>query len=223
MRQRQWSSGTLCLLLAAVGAVLLLDVVVAAVGLGPLSRHMTTHILLMGAVAPALAHGLLQVRQRQALPLSFPAMLLSATLAQLALLWGWHAPPALEFALGRPLLHLAMQAMLLAGALWFWLAVFAKQGSGRWQAMLALLVTGKLFCLLGVVLVFAPRALYALDPGAAHGAAALAPGHALADQQLAGLLMLTACPLTYLVAGVAIAARWLTELGAADHPNGPGT
>ena len=42
----------------------------------------------------------------------------------------------------------------------------------------------------------------------------------LADQQLAGLLMITACPLTYVTAGVIIAARWVLELdgAAADTP-----
>ena len=33
----------------------------------------------------------------------------------------------------------------------------------------------------------------------------------LADQQLAGLLMLVVCPASYLAAGVAIAARWVFE------------
>ena len=34
----------------------------------------------------------------------------------------------------------------------------------------------------------------------------------LADQRLAGLLMLIACPFCYVLAGIAIAAKWLQEL-----------
>ena len=217
-RQREGMAGPAFLLLAGAASPLLADLLVATLGLGPLSRHMTTHILLMGLVAPALAHALLRSGRGEAawhdmLRRHLPVLLLAATLLQLLLLWGWHAPPALELSHGRPLLHLAMQGTLLAAALWFWLAVFAERGAGRWRAILALLITGKLFCLLGVILVFAPRTLYALHVGHA-----VPSGQALADQQLAGLLMLTACPLTYLVAGVAIAAGWLNELASGDSP-----
>jgi cytochrome c oxidase assembly factor CtaG len=39
----------------------------------------------------------------------------------------------------------------------------------------------------------------------------------LADQQLAGLLMIAACPLSYLLAGLVIASRMIKELGRLDH------
>jgi putative membrane protein len=67
--------------------------------------------------------------------------------------------------------------------------------------VLALLLTGKLTCLLAVLLVFAPRALY--------------PHAALADQQFAGLLMLAACPLSYLGAALVITLRIVGVSGAA--------
>jgi putative membrane protein len=38
----------------------------------------------------------------------------------------------------------------------------------------------------------------------------------LDDQQLAGMLMLIACPLTYVAAGVVLAGRWLFGVEA-DH------
>jgi putative membrane protein len=137
--------------------------------------------------------------------------LFPATVLQLAALWALHAPPILTVAMQRPAMHLVFQTALLGCAVWFWLAIFAARGQEGWRSILALLVTAKLFCLLGVILVFAPRALYA----SMHASA----DHTLADQQLAGLLMLTACPLTYLVAGVAIAARWLGALPtAASRP-----
>lgn len=196
--------------------VLVAEHLLAHGGVGHLTRHMATHLLLMGLVAPPIAHLLLSRRGAGARPLPVAGALILATAMQIALLWGWHLPPLLQEAMASPLLHLLMQATLLLAAVWFWHAVLAWRGSGRWRAILALLVTGKLFCLLGVLLVFAPRALYAFG-AAALGHAASAPA-ALADQQLAGLLMLVACPLTYVVAGVVVSARWLTEMGANSGP-----
>ncbi len=173
---------------------------------GHLAAQMLAHIVLMNAVAPLLA-----LAARGALPRRWPGWLVPATIAQAVALWAWHAPPALDAALQSGLLHLGMQASLLLVACWFWWAVFSHR-EARWRAILALLVTGKLFCLLGVLLVFAPRALYA---GLAHGAGAAA----LSDQQLAGLLMLIACPATYIVAGVVVATRWLGRLDPDALPN----
>lgn len=176
---------------------------------GPLTSHMTSHILLMSAVAPlaVLASRAFVSKDRLA---GIGGALAAATIAQLVLLWAWHAPPALELALRSPAADLTMKVSLLLAALWFWGAIFAAEGARRWRALVALLLTGKIFCLLGALLVFAPRALYSLPP--------LYVGHdhdmsdTLSDQQLAGLLMLTACPLTYVVAGVVIAAQWISGL-----------
>ena len=73
-------------------------------------------------------------------------------------------------------------------------ALLRLHGTERWHGVLGLLVTGKLSCLLAALLVFAPRPLYPHRPSRS--------AMSLADQQLAGLLMLTACPLSYVVAGI---------------------
>jgi putative membrane protein len=183
--------------------------------IGSLTLHMAVHLLLMNGVAPLAALAALRLWGRHT---AAPGQVLPATLAQLALLWAWHAPPLLAEAMQVPGLHLLMQLSLLASALWFWSSVLALRGSDRWRGLLALLVTSKIFCLLGVLLVFAPRSLY---PEALFSAA---HGHAmpalLADQQLAGLLMLVVCPATYLTAGVVLAARWVFEIDARDHRKG---
>lgn len=166
--------------------------------LGPLSNQMGQHILLMSVLAPLFVAAL---QQRIRLP-DLSAWLVPLTVVQMALLWFWHAP-SLEHG-QSPLLHALMLASLSSAALLFWWAVFTAR-SRRWRALLALLTTSKLFCLLGVLMAFAPRALYT----GGHG------GHLVADQHLAGLMMLVACPATYLVAAVIIAARWLRDL---DHP-----
>lgn len=167
---------------------------------GHLAAQMLTHILLMSAAAPLLAFA-----ARRWWPRRRAHFLVPATVLQVAALWAWHSPPALDAAMRSGLLHTVMLLSLLAAASWFWWTIFDAR-ERRWQAILALLVTGKLFCLLGVLLVFAPRVLYA--------------GHAggLADQQLAGLLMLIACPATYVAAGVVVAARWLGRIESGSAP-----
>lgn len=174
--------------------------------IGLLSGQMVAHILLMNLAAPLLALAWLGARP----PPAAARALWPATVTQLALLWLFHVPAVAGLA-GAWLPHLAMQLLLLASALWFWLAALAP-GARRWQALLALLLSGKLFCLLGVLLVFAPRLLY--PEGALCGASSLA------DQQLAGLLMLVACPASYLVAAVVVAVRWLGVLEGGDGAAG---
>ena len=171
----------------------------------PLTGHMAVHILAMNVAAPLT---ILAVRSLMPAHSHGSACqgIATATMVQLVVLWGWHSPPALQFALVSTAGSLAMQLSLLLSALWFWLCVMSAAKASRWRALLALLATGKLFCLLGVLLTFAPRPLYPVIAGKhAH------LGAALSDQQLAGLLMLVACPLTYVVAGVVIAALWILE------------
>ena len=158
---------------------------------GHLSSQMLVHILLMNAVAPLIA---LALRHRWADPAGLRGWLFLAMTAQLVLLWAWHSPPALDAAARSQALHLAMQASLLICAIWFWSAVFFVRDDGRWKPIVALLLYPDLL--------------------AAHGEHALPA--TLADQQLAGLLMLVACPATYVLAGIVIAARWFGDMDAAD-------
>ncbi|MFZ5783467.1 MAG: cytochrome c oxidase assembly protein [Pseudomonadota bacterium] len=173
---------------------------------GPVSAGMAAHILLMNLLAPIVALGSSAVSFPRATTGSVAPMV-----AQLLLLFGWHAPPALAAAMEQPELHVAMQLSLTVAAFWFWKAVVDAAATRPWRALTALLLTSKIFCLLGVLLTFAPRALY--PQMMHHGVAASDP---LADQQLAGLMMLIACPLSYLVAAVVVASRWLVL----SHPGG---
>ena len=180
---------------------------------GPVADHMALHILMMNLLAPVAAYAAADAFRviAPALRRTFPAIVA----LQIAVLWGWHAPGVLEEALASPALHALMQVSLLGVALWFWAGVFALTGASRWRSLLALLTTGKLFCLLGVLLVFAPRLLY---PSLAFGDEATIgfASAGLQDQQLAGLMMLVACPISYLVAAVVISVQWLDELDRAD-------
>jgi putative membrane protein len=170
---------------------------------------MAVHILLMNLLAPVLA---LAARRYLRLALGqaigVPTHVEIAAVVQLAMVWTWHAPPVLAATHGNHLLHFAMQASLFGPALWFWASLFALEGNARWRGIIALLFTSKIFCLLGILLLFAPRAIYG---GFGNGAAVVA------DQQAAGLLMLVACPAAYVLTGIIIAARWFGDLMAADE------
>lgn len=169
-----------------------------------LSLHMTQHILAMNIVAPLAALWLKRFRWPHALAQYWVA----ATTMQLALLWGWHAPPVMRAAMANGSLMAAMHITLFLSALWFWSVIFAISKDRRWQALFALLITGKLFCLLAVLLVLSRAPLFAADKPTSH----LLHAALMADQQLGGLLMLVACPATYLVAAAIIVARWLSAM-----------
>lgn len=175
---------------------------------GFLTHHMGSHILAMNILAPLLVLVWRLLARRAT---GGARQIVPASVLQLGLLWGWHAPAVMAFALAVPGGLILMHTSLFAAALWFWYAVLDEAEAARWRALGALLITGKLFCLLGVLLAFAPRGLYARAFESGLGAV---PGAqtVLADQQLAGLIMLIACPVTYVMAGIIIAARWVRAI-----------
>jgi putative membrane protein len=166
---------------------------------GPLSIHMATHIAVMNVAAPLIAVGLF----RLGLIPRLSGALWAAAAIQLVILLAWHIPP-FHHALAASPVVAVVAGVLAISSVAFWLALTAHAEDAPWQAMLALMLTGKIACLMGGILVFAPRALYAV---AHHGTAG-----ALADQQLAGLLMLAVCPLSYVAAGITIAAQMMMRL-----------
>lgn len=185
-------------------------IAVMAAGDWPMSREMARHIILMNIAAPILAMSLPAHRRPSR---ATGRQLAVATIVQLSVLFAAHTPAAVAAAHTHALLHLVKQVGLFAAALAFWIAILDQVGAARWRAVLALLITGKLFCLLGAVLVFAPRSIY--PGGWGHAAShAVSP---LDDQHLSGVLMLAACPATYVLAGVVIAARWVCELPGAER------
>jgi putative membrane protein len=170
---------------------------------GVLSRHMIIHILLMTLVAPVMAG---MIRNLADLAGEFTGIrsLFAATFLQAGLFFAWHSPPVLSaMAHGG---EGGMHAALFLSALWFWLTIFNQADTHLWRAVLGLLLTGKLFCLLAVLLTFAPRVLYGTDTF--HSAM----GTDLADQQMAGLLMIIACPITYVLAAIVLVYRWFEVL-----------
>jgi putative membrane protein len=194
------------LALPAIASVAAVVVVGAAalslVELGRLSAHMALHIAVMNIAAPLAAIALMHrplTKGGRSVPLWIAGAL------QIVLLWTWHVPSLQHATMDSAMLQIVMHGSLFMAALYFWAVLLGVPG--RWQAIFLLLATGKLSCLLGALLIFAPRILHT----GANGDPAMAD---LSDQQLAGLLMITACPLSYLTAGIVLAAQMLADLGS---------
>jgi putative membrane protein len=195
--------------LSSAGAVFLIgSIVILSCDYGPQARHMGLHILAMNVAAPAAAAIVVVGWQRRD---TKPSWLWIATFAQIAAVWISHAPPVQAAALILPGVQLAMHGVLLGAAFSFWLLLMSLPDTLRWHSIPALLLTGKLLCLLAALLIFAPRALY----GSAHAHGVLI--HPIVDQHFAGLLMIAACPLSYLVAAVVITVQFLDRDDAADE------
>jgi putative membrane protein len=198
-------------LIGALGvpAASLLGLTASSIGL--LSLHMAVHIACMNVIAPLAALALSRVETAAVRVWSTPSALWLTTLLQLALLWAGHSPHVHHAQQAAPVAAIALHAVLFCVALVFWLSILGAS-SRPWQAMLALLISGKFACLLGALLTFAPRPLFTTHAGH-HGDAAL-----LADQHLAGLLMIAACPLSYVLTAVILAVYTVNGLDNAVHP-----
>lgn len=201
-------------LLLLIGALPLALLVFTQLMPSPLARHMLQHVVAMNVAAPAAAWYLAARQGRRS---ASAAQLMSVTIIQLLLLWGWHLPAVFSLAHESIALTSVMHVSLFAAALAFWLSIFRAAKAQPFGTVAALLVTGKLYCLYGVLLIFAPRQLFGDAVHAAH------TGHVITapDQQLAGLIMVTACPLTYVGAAVAVVVFWMKTLDAVPAAGRP--
>ncbi len=154
------------------------------------------HIALVLAVAPLLAFGLEPWLKR------LPTPLWLTTAIAAVVFWAWHAPAPYAAALSSDAMYWLMQFTLLASATAFWIGV---RKAGPAPAMGAILVTTVLMGLLGALITFAGRPLYA-----PHFASTLSWGVSpLEDQQLAGIIMWAPGSIAYLAAAMWIGWRWL--------------
>ncbi|WP_043238152.1 cytochrome c oxidase assembly protein [Stutzerimonas azotifigens] len=196
-------------------ALLLGALTLAMAWLGPLpalaerafAAHMAMHVLVVAVAAPLLALGLANGRLdpvQQAPRLFSPAL---ASLVELVVVWGWHAP-ALHHAARHSSGLLALEQLsYLAVGLLLWLSAFG--GSRRRDRAAAgiagLLLTSMHMTLLGVLLALAGRPLYA------HAALAADGLSALDDQHLGGVIMLVFGGCSYLAGGLYLLAGLLRE------------
>ena len=158
------------------------------------------HVLLLTAFAALIAELPALTRAAGRLPLS------SWTGIQLAIFWGWHAPPLYSAALSSDLVFWAMQiSMGLSAAIWWAAVIKAVRQSEAGAAVIALLATMVLTGLLGALLTFAASAFYA-PHWLTTQAWGLSP---LEDQQLAGIIMWAPASAIYLLAACTILYRSL--------------
>ena len=192
------------------------------------SVHMAQHLLLMLLVPPLLLVGLEpeDVRALLHVPaldraerlLSYPP--LSWSLA-VATLWIWHAPALYDLAVQYEGVHIVQHLTFLVTSTIFWwpivVALPERRRLPHLTGVIYLLGASFSSAILGVIITFAPCGLYPaylhpVDP------AGLLPlirnGWGLSpttDQQLGGALMWVLGGLTYLLATVAVLARWYGE------------
>lgn len=177
--------------------------------------HMVLHLGVMVLAAPLLALGLARWVGPRAgggwLPLA-----IAASVAELAVVWAWHAPAAHQAAALRPGLFWLQQASFLAVGLAVWLPGFAGAGrAAAGAAVLAMAMSLMHMSMLGALLTTAPRLIY--SPDLCGGAFGLGP---LDDQRLGGVLMAVGGGLPYLLGGLAFAWR-LLDTGGAEGTGGP--
>ena len=166
------------------------------------------HLALVLVMAPLLVFGLEPWLRR------LPTPLWSSTSIATVIFWTWHAPAPYAAALSSDLIYALMQFTLLASAMGFWIAV---RRTSPTAAMGAILVTTVLMGLLGALITFAARPLYA-----PHFASSLSWGVSpLEDQQLAGIIMWAPGSIAYLAAAMWIGWRWLDAERARGWRAGP--
>ena len=172
------------------------------------SAHMGQHLLLMLVAAPLLVNGvpllallwllppgsrrrITQVVRRNSMAGRAWRMLghpLGAWSAFVVLLWAWHLPAAYQAAVANDALHLLEHLSLTGSAVLFWWVILQPLGRRRLAPLAAplyLFLAAVQGGVLGAMITLSPQPWY----GYYERVATLQGLSALADQQLAGLLM----------------------------------
>jgi putative membrane protein len=192
--------------LAAGGVVTLLGLwcgPLPALARHSFSAHMALHMGVVALAAPLLALGVARSRLDPVglAPRWFAPV--PASMAELVVVWAWHAPVLHQLARRSPWgLVLEQGTFLLAGLL-LWLSVVGgdgRSGNRDGAGTVALLLTSMHMTLLGALLALAPRPLYPHHAGPT----ALTP---LEDQHVGGAIMLLAGGACYLLGGLLSTAR----------------
>jgi putative membrane protein len=182
---------------ALVAGLATLALVWAGPLLGPdrasFTAHMLAHMGVVGVAAPLIALGLPGTRA----PLG-PA---PASVLELLVVWGWHAPAMRAAAEASTHVTALEQASFLAAGLLLWRACLAGGAAGA----VGLLMTSMHMTLLGALLALAPRPLYGTESVTCLGLT-LAPAQ---DQHLGGVVMLLVGAAVYLAGGLGLVARAL--------------
>src|SRR5688572_21600539 len=161
----------------------------------PFHEHMAVHITLVAMVAPLLAFTIAGSSWdpfRKSAAWS-PVVI---SLAELVVVWVWHAPAMHELARRSTVALAAEQLSFLLSGVLLWTAVIGgEQVSRNGGGILALLLTAMHMTLLGALLALSPRPFY-------EHSHAIPLSFALHDQHLGGAIMLVGGGVTYLAGGL---------------------
>ncbi len=162
----------------AVGATAVISPL-CALSVSLFSARIGQHMLLETVVAPLIALGLPPLTGR------WRRTELPAAGAFALALWFWHAPGPYAATFHGDVVYWLMHVTLFGAALWLWRAVLDAPPERMAACTIATVAVGLQMALLGAVITFASRPLYAphLLTSSAWG---LTP---LADQQLGGVIM----------------------------------
>ena len=184
--------------LAAAGVALLFVAFVSplcAASVALFSARSVHHLLL---IAAALAVSLVKGDRLPGCRTDLPWSVGLATIAMTAVFWGWHVPALYDAALANMAVYWLMQITIFASSFAFWLAI---RRANIVTAVGGLIVGMVQMGLLGAILTFANRPLYAVH-------AIAAPSWGLsptADQQIAGLIMWVGGMVPFALGGAMIA------------------
>jgi putative membrane protein len=207
--------------LVFVGAALLspLDALAGAL----VSGHMGQHLIFLVVAPPLLVYAAPGLVLTSALPVSLHRRLnrmrgrvlvsgaVIAVVVHAAAMWVWHLPAPYEAAIRNEWMHMLEHASFFGSALLFWSLVIQPRARRRTPHLVAIAGAVTIWILsggLGALLSFATRPLY---PVLAHDAPAWGLS-ALADQQLAGVIMWVPAGFTYLVAVAVLFVRWMDSM-----------
>lgn len=162
--------------------------------------HMIMHMLVVAVAAPLLAIAISNTKWdvSKKFPLLFAAI--PASIGELIIVWGWHAPRSHYFARHESIGLFLEQSTFLISGLWVWISCLNPDRRGA--GIIGLLLTSMHMTLLGALLGLAPRMLYPHH----HGQDGLS---GLDDQQLGGAIMLVVGGIVYLTGGISLMRRLL--------------
>ncbi|HEY7873863.1 MAG TPA: cytochrome c oxidase assembly protein [Actinomycetota bacterium] len=220
VRPRHVAAFYVGLTLVTIALVSPLDALAGAL----VSAHMAQHLVFLVVAPPLIVYAAPGLVMSSALPRSIhrslnrarrPLALVSgvavAVVVHAVVMWIWHLPAPYEAAIANEWLHMLEHASFFGSALLFWGAVVEPRARRRVPYPAAIAGAVTIWILsggLGALLSFATRPLY---PVMAHDAARWGAG-ALADQQLAGVLMWVPAGFTYLVAIAVLFVRWMDSM-----------
>ncbi|TKT76154.1 cytochrome c oxidase assembly protein [Aquamicrobium sp. LC103] len=178
--------------------------------------RMLAHMGMVAVAAPLISIGIGGTRwarrvvgdtRRTSFLLSMPII---ASLVELIVVWGWHAPALRALAKGSGIMTSVEQASFLTAGIFLWVSTlgvgraFASPSHNAAGAF-GLLLTSIHMTLLGALLALSPRPLYGAGEVSCFGIVL----DARQDLELGGVIMLMVGPATYLAGGVALLARVL--------------